>query len=133
MTDDLHDFGEELSRVQTDTTMEWAAVKSATVCRRTDYHSDVDRNDDNATDRGLQITFETASGKQITRWYEKPDEWNPLHSDLVLLFAFWDLTPDEIEKLNDGVDYEVPLEYDPYEEEWNLSWSEIEEGAGYGG
>lgn len=127
MTDDIEEFAEELASTKTDTKMEWAAVASATPVPKEKYFDNVEPGDADARDRGLTITFETASGREINEWYKKPVEWDLLTSNLVLLLEFWGLDPGDVDRLNhDDVSFEVPLRFNQGRERWEPDWNEIE-------
>lgn len=125
---ELTEFGNDLSNVKADSQLEWAAVADASVMRRERAYSDVTPDEDGASDEGLRIRFNLASGRSIEEWYEKPTEWDIMSNNLVLLLEYWGLDPSEIEQLDDDEEevFEVPVTHDDSVGNFVPDWQEIE-------
>jgi hypothetical protein len=124
---ELNEFGQDLSDVQADTQLEWAAVENAAVMRREDAFTDVTPGDAGASDQGITVTYHLASGRTVEEWYEKPTEWDMVANDLVLLLEYWELDPGDIDQLDaDDEVFEVPVEHDDSVGNFRPDWQAIE-------
>lgn len=125
MTGDIDDFADDLRNVKLDDQMQWAAVRSAEPMTREAFYESVDPSDDHASDEGLAVTFELASGDDFDCWWVKPDEW-VLTDNLVLLLATWGLDPGDLSQLNgDDETWEVPVTWT--HDGWQPDWERVEE------
>lgn len=123
---ELSEFGEQLAHVQTDSQLNWAAVKDAEPMRRENARSDVEPGDSDAGDDGLLITFELASGRELDLWYRKPTEWDIVAENLVLLLEYWDLDPGDLDKLAGEEElHEIPVEHDESVGDFRPDWQRI--------
>lgn len=123
---DLEEFGKRLANKQTDTQLKVATVKDAEPMIRESYYDRVTPNASGASDAGLKVTFETASGRTFNEWFEEPAKWDMVMSDLVLLLEYWDLHPGDIDRLgSDDHVFEVPVAYEKGNP--TIDWQSVEQ------
>lgn len=124
---DLEEFGEQLAQIRADEELGWAVVVDARLRTREAALDDVIPSHPTASDSGVEIAFETATGRRWTQWFEKPKEWDSFSSDLVLLLEYWGLPPTGLVDLSsetEADDCEVPIKSgDPP----SIDWGEIYE------
>lgn len=128
MTDDIEEFGEDIASTRMDTKMEWAEVVGADPMTREEFDEDIGPGHADAKDEGLFIQFRMASGDLKDEWFRKPNEWDIIASNLVLLLKFWELHPGDLDKLNSNDEsFELPMRYESGEGQWQPDWRKIEQ------
>lgn len=134
MIDDIEEFGEEMESIKTDTIKQTAHVREVEAVVKHQAYEKVEHNDDDGQVAGLNFVFESLGGQTTDVWVPMPDEW-VTRSNLVCLFEYWGLEPDQVTTIQSTPDeFEVPIRLasysdDPFELDWrSISVAVTEEG-----